>query len=377
MRRLLLCAAALLAVGCKSPPTSVLVKIVAGSGLPAPDTLSLAVFGESGVDVAERMLPACDGACATKPSLPGEVVLFPREQRGRLRLLVRARQTGSLVGEGTGAVELREAEQIEVVVTVNAGPMSDRDGDGVPDIIDLCPDLANPQQGPCARPDGRTDARPDVAVDAPRDMVRDRRTDRPRDQKTDKPKIDKPKDKPAIDKPAIDKPKIDRPPDVMSPDKPVDLAPSLPCDTVATTAWTSNDQQMAICYLVSGFNQCNAASYCGSLWHMCTAAEYLARFSITPPPAAVVTAWLAGCIRDGGSLTSVSNTICSTCTMSCASSSVDVYIPCGGVTGSTSTCPYIGVMTASGCYQIGSTGTKGMWQGTPSSSGITRVACCR
>jgi hypothetical protein len=204
VRRLLLLVVILVA-GCKSPPTSVLLKIVAGTSLPSPDELRLTVIGDSGVDVADRSLPACDAACPSKGSvLPGEVVLYPKEQRGRLRILVRARKTSAVVGEGVTGVEVREGEQVEARVVVDPGLLSDRDGDEVPDLVDNCPDVPNPKQGVCPGADGRVDVAPDVTVqDVGRDIASDSKADRPRDSRVDKPKTDTPQ---------TDKPKPDAPP---------------------------------------------------------------------------------------------------------------------------------------------------------------------
>jgi len=141
-----------LLAGCKETSSSILLTIEAAAGLPTPDELRLSVFAVDGVAVSGRRLPD-SGA----PDLPGDVVLFPPTSEGELRILVRALVTSSVVGEGATSVELRAREQVRATLTLSPGFLADRDQDGVPDLIDSCPDQPNPDQGPCAA-DGGVDA---------------------------------------------------------------------------------------------------------------------------------------------------------------------------------------------------------------------------
>ena len=144
---------------CKSTPTSVLLTIEAATGLPTPDELRLDVFNPGGSAVKDRRLPE-SGA----PALPDDVVLFPKESSGLVRILVRALAGGAEVGQGVTSVELESGAQVKATVTVHAGALPDRDGDGIPDEIDSCPDLPNPEQGPCNLDAGADmgDAAPDL-----------------------------------------------------------------------------------------------------------------------------------------------------------------------------------------------------------------------
>jgi hypothetical protein len=152
---------------CKQIPTSILLHIEAGEGLVAPEALELSVFAEAGVAVAGQRLPACKAdpsPCSGKVRLPDDAVLYPEEEQGVVRVLVRALSvSGTVTGEGTNSVVLRTDEQVEVTVVINIGRRPDSDGDGVPDAIDNCPHVSNPSQGPCSA----TDAGIDAASDGP------------------------------------------------------------------------------------------------------------------------------------------------------------------------------------------------------------------
>ena len=154
----------LLAVtGCKSTPTSILLTIEGAVGLPLPDELRLNVYTFAGVTVSDRRLPQ-----AGAPRLPDTVVLFPSQNEGDVRILVRALAGGAEVGQGATTVTLRSGEQVPASVVLRSGTALDRDGDGVPDAIDNCPDWPNPDQERCPA-DGGVDA----SVDAPADTLAD------------------------------------------------------------------------------------------------------------------------------------------------------------------------------------------------------------
>jgi len=159
-RHLTATAAILLLAGCVDPPTSVVLQVHAASNLPAVDSLRLTLFDEQGIVVNAKRLPepGPNGAMALK--LPDSVVLYPDRDSGVLRIQV-AGLAGSMgVGEGTTKVTVVPKSQVWASVTIYPGRQPDGDGDGVPDVIDNCPDTPNPDQRPCvgdARPDGPKD----------------------------------------------------------------------------------------------------------------------------------------------------------------------------------------------------------------------------
>ncbi len=180
----LIVAAVACAVGaCIAAPTTVLLRIETEEGLPTPDELRLFVYSENGRVVDGKRIPSCEGCV---PELPGEVVLYPVAGERALRLLVRANAADQQVGVGVGWANLVAEQQVAATVILEPGPLLDGDGDSVPDVIDICPDLPDPEQTPgCGLGDGgldgprdgperdlpqSTDApAPDSAVDGPPD----------------------------------------------------------------------------------------------------------------------------------------------------------------------------------------------------------------
>lgn len=155
-------------------PTTVLLRIESGTVTEQPERLALTVLAAEGL-LLERRVPA-QGA----PTLPGEVVLYPDREGGELRLWVRAFALDTELGSGVTRVTLVRQQQTPATVTLAATPLPDRDGDGVPDEIDNCPDWPNPEQEPCpteggpgdASDGGQPDLRHDAAPDGPKPDLR-------------------------------------------------------------------------------------------------------------------------------------------------------------------------------------------------------------
>jgi hypothetical protein len=147
---------------CKTAPTTVLLEVRSGPGLPALDHIDLSIYDEEGVTpVNEKRIPETG-----KPKLPDSVVLYPDRSSGVLRLLARGMKGGAVAGEGVTRVTLVSKAQTRAVVVINPETLADSDGDEVPDSIDNCPKIPNPSQGPCTDDDG-----------GPLDLVSDRQPD--------------------------------------------------------------------------------------------------------------------------------------------------------------------------------------------------------
>ncbi len=165
-----------------STPTSVLLTVRAASPLDA-DKLLLDVYSNAQRVVSQRRLPETG-----RPTLPASVVIYAKTETGDLRLVIRAIGTSdAFLGEGIARVSLQPGKQVAADITLQSSHLPDRDGDGVPDDLDRCPDLPNPLQGPClpdAGPgessgdaigphDGTKDRQPGDLSDAQRDTLPD------------------------------------------------------------------------------------------------------------------------------------------------------------------------------------------------------------
>lgn len=211
-------------------PASVLLTVEARA--PAqPAFLRLWVYDRDGRVVDGRRLPESGTV-----TLPDTVVLYPPATGGTLRVHVRGyRQNGTSAGEGTTEVTPVAGQQVKATVIVALQTLADRDGDGVPDLIDRCPDEANPAQGPCATNDagvdGPTDGpEPDIAQDGPQPDVLDLDGPRPDvgvDLPKPRPDVGRDAPQPDIAQPDMAQPDIAQPDTMPTPDVlPTDVLPA-------------------------------------------------------------------------------------------------------------------------------------------------------
>lgn len=176
------------ACGSDSISTSVLLQIEAEAGLPQPSELRLWAYSNKGVVKSNELVPS-----QGPPQLPEEVLIFPPQASGRLRILVRALTSVGTVGEGVTEVAPKEGSQLRATVVIRSRSLPDIDGDGVPDAIDNCPAKPNPEQGPCtsSADAGSPDAGPDPDL-AASDTLPDQALDQT------SPSDRSPADKPAV-----------------------------------------------------------------------------------------------------------------------------------------------------------------------------------
>ena len=96
----------------------------------------------------------------------GTILLQPGESTGTLRIEVRGLASGVWILDGLLEVAPPERAQGTFVVVLGSMLPPDGDGDGVPDPIDDCPAVPDPQQKGCSSPtDGGVDAGPDAGPD--------------------------------------------------------------------------------------------------------------------------------------------------------------------------------------------------------------------
>jgi hypothetical protein len=135
-------ALALGAGGCGDTPTSVLLTVVNGEGVPAPDRAQIRAFHSRGL--AYKFLQF--EVAATSSKNLGTFVIYGPPGESLLRVQVVGVRQGQSISEGGVTVMLQAGKQIKAQVILDAGRRADVDGDGVPDSIDNCPYLPNPGQ---------------------------------------------------------------------------------------------------------------------------------------------------------------------------------------------------------------------------------------
>lgn len=157
--------AALLLAGCTGD-TSLLLDLSLAPGLSQPDTLSVSLFAQGLVGAPQKVSLA-----AQARSLPGRLVVKSLDAAlPNPRILVDGLDAkGKLMAQAASPVQLAAGHQSELALELNS-QLADSDGDGVPDVIDDCPSLPDPDQR-CAASDGAVPG--DLSSDgAPADLSR-------------------------------------------------------------------------------------------------------------------------------------------------------------------------------------------------------------
>lgn len=174
----LLLLAALALAGCRETPTSVLLKIRNGGGVPAPASLTVTAWDRFGLVEPPTRLPETGSLPAPEGDLLGTYVIFASANSRELRVSVRGRTSDDVVvSENAVRSTVVAGRQLTADVVLRAGRLPDTDRDSVPDAVDNCPGTANSDQvstlgelagDACAATDAAVDQAPDVGeTDAP------------------------------------------------------------------------------------------------------------------------------------------------------------------------------------------------------------------
>jgi len=148
-------AVCVLALGCSQPPTTVLVKVKNGESN-APASVTVSVFDGDRLLGRRRVAPVV---------LPGELIIKGLSgAEGWLRVVAVGDQPRVLDGV---ALQARPGQEVTASLTLYAGT-PDADGDGVPNDLDDCPTVFDPDQansagagtGDACRGDGGADLAP-------------------------------------------------------------------------------------------------------------------------------------------------------------------------------------------------------------------------
>jgi hypothetical protein len=125
-----------LVVGCEGPSTFIDLQVTLADGAPAPSTLTVSVFDEYGVRLDEATKNA------TLPRLVHIDASAFDDRTHALRLVVRG---GPSLVVGSTRVSPAPGTTASASLVLSADA-SDRDGDEIPDVVDDCPDAADPAQ---------------------------------------------------------------------------------------------------------------------------------------------------------------------------------------------------------------------------------------
>jgi len=171
----LLLAAVVTAVGCGKTTTqvesgAVLLDVSVASDVTTPDELRVWVYDDSGALWNDVRVPDSGALTPESATHLGTVLIQPGAAQGALRIQVRGLAAAARVADG--AVSLPAGTRGMVALVLDGAVPTDGDGDGVPNAVDDCPAIANPEQHGCPgggdlAQDAGTDAARDTGADAP------------------------------------------------------------------------------------------------------------------------------------------------------------------------------------------------------------------
>ncbi|MCK5798893.1 MAG: hypothetical protein KAI47_16990 [Deltaproteobacteria bacterium] len=152
------------------------------------------------------------------------------------------------------------------------------------------------------------------------------------------------------------------------------------CASPASPEPTGAAKIVACVSTTAKVNQCQASTFCGAGWHLCTASEYQKEFKAAPLPTTVTAnVWLAGCVRDGAGATAPADHVCSKCDGS-KGSKVPIAESCtNGLVIETSNL-YAGVRSGAACVHLGNINdgtTSAYWNMWPSNQTMAGALCCQ
>jgi thrombospondin type 3 repeat protein len=120
--------------GCAEPQATILVDVALADG-PPPTALAVSVYDQHSARLLRQ---------AVRAALPGTMVIVAGSVAGPLRIVVEG-EGGAVSSLGGVRVSPLARTRVRAEVRLST-TTSDRDGDGVPDELDNCPDVANVDQ---------------------------------------------------------------------------------------------------------------------------------------------------------------------------------------------------------------------------------------
>ncbi len=131
------CAMALAA--CQAGTTSVRITLALDGSTAAPATVLLSVFDDQGRVISNDTVARGD-------QLPGDVLVLLSSTTAHARAVASGISYNRPTCAASGSVDITAGAEAALTLTLTDGTPQDSDGDGVPDSIDNCPTVPNPDQ---------------------------------------------------------------------------------------------------------------------------------------------------------------------------------------------------------------------------------------
>jgi hypothetical protein len=152
-------ALATLVVGCRGGTQvpedgALLLRISLAAGAAMPDELRLSAYDDTGPLWSNARFPPEGPLMPQSSTFLGTILLQPGTTVGNLRIDLRGIRNGAIADETTLTIPPADRAGATFDLSLSAALLSDADGDGVPDPIDDCPALPDPDQTGCPRDAG-------------------------------------------------------------------------------------------------------------------------------------------------------------------------------------------------------------------------------
>lgn len=155
-----------LGLACRSPKSvpeegAVLLKLSCAVTSPPADELRVWAYHDGGRLWDGARVPEEGSLNGQNPAELGTILIAPGAIQGALRIHIRAFAAGERLADGMITIPSLAGGERTYDFRLESTPPADDDADGVPDAIDDCVGLANPNQGGCAaapKPDAGGDA---------------------------------------------------------------------------------------------------------------------------------------------------------------------------------------------------------------------------
>jgi hypothetical protein len=130
-------------------PGAILLRVDVTAGAPMPDELLVFVYDDTGILWSNVRVPAEGPLVPQSAQSLGTILIQPGSTTGTLRLEVRGLAAGTTVVDGLLEIAPGARAQGSFELALGTPLPADGDGDGIPDQIDDCPAVADPQQNGC------------------------------------------------------------------------------------------------------------------------------------------------------------------------------------------------------------------------------------